>query len=76
MVFEAFWQAGAGSGYSLVRHACGNVGFNFLIKQPKGGRPRERGIPRMGFLGGLVEGLISILGVFYREGPVGFWGYR
>jgi len=22
--------------------------FNFLIKQPKGGRPREGGIPRMG----------------------------
>ncbi len=41
--FEAFWQARAGSGYSLVRHACGNVVFQFSNQATEGGQTeRER----------------------------------
>lgn len=43
MVFEAFWQARAGSGYSLVRHACGNVVFQFPNQATEGGQTEREG---------------------------------
>jgi len=41
--FEAFWQARAGSGYSLFRHACGNVVFQFPNQATEGGQTEREG---------------------------------
>ncbi len=72
--FEAFWQAGAGSGYSLVRHACGNVVFQFPNQATEEGQTERGRDTTHGVLGWFDGGVDFYSRVLYREGPVGFWG--
>jgi len=69
---EAFWQARAGSGYSLVRHASGNVVFQFPNQATEGGQAERERDTTHGDLGWFDGGVD-----FYSRGFIGRarWGF-